>query len=167
MRSYEQEVKDLTKLGIKVEGTSFGDDRVRNVDNDPMDVNDVFEIPAKYEVLSTMLGDRKVQFLLLPIKNEKTGVERYFRFFPNQLAKFIFAKNNDQTMKVKTEGTAAKAYQEFATKDGATIDSALAALAGKPIKITAKQAYTVNKFGSTTETTSTNIYTYDFVEGKK
>lgn len=164
MRSYKEELKDLEKLGIKVEGKSFGDDRVRNVDNDPMDVNDVFEIPAEYDVLSTMLGDRKVQFLLLPIKNEVTGVERYFRFFPNQLAKFIFAKNNDSTMKVKTEGTAAKAYQEFATKDGATIDAALAALAGKPIKITAKQAYTVNKFGSTTETTSTNIYTYDFVE---
>jgi hypothetical protein len=163
MRSYKEELKDLEKLGIKkVEGNSFGDARVRNVDNDPMDVNDVFTIPEKYDVLSMTLGDREIQFILLPIKNEKTGVERYFRFFPNQLAKFIFAKNNDQTMKVKTPGTAAEAYQAFATKDGATIDSALAALAGKPIKITDKQAYTVNKFGSITETTITNIYTYDF-----
>lgn len=164
MRSYEAELQDLTKLGVKKMGASFGDARVRNVDNDPMDVDDVFEIPKKYDVLSTTLDGREIQFILLPIKNEKTGVERYFRFFPNQLAKFIFAKNNDQTMKVKTPGSAALAYQEFATKDGATIDAALAALAGKPIKITAKQAYTVNKFGSTTETTTTNIYTYDFVE---
>lgn len=164
MRSYKEEILDLEKLGVKNVGTSFGDARVRNVDNDPMDVNDVFTIPEKYDVLSTTLDGREIQFILLPIKNEKTGVERYFRFFPNQLAKFVFAKNNDQTMRVKTEGTAAKAYQEFAQKDGATIDTALKALAGKPIKITDKQAYTVNKFGSITETTITNIYTYDFVE---
>lgn len=164
MRKYEDEVKDLEKLGIKKAGNSFGETRVRNVDNDPMDVNDVFQIPEEYEVLQMSLDGRDIQFLLLPIKNKKTGVARYFRFFPNQLAKFIFAKNEGQTTKVKTEGTAAKAYQEFANQSGATVDTALKALAGKDIIITAKQTYTVNKFGSTTEETTTNIYTYDFVK---
>jgi hypothetical protein len=166
-RSPKDEALDLLKAGqaSKVADNKFGK-RVRNVDQDPMDVNDEFTIPADYEVLEAPVveGGDPVKFILLEIKNAVTGITRNFRFYPNMLAKTIRpVVNGKLDGKVKTTGTAAKAYQAFADQGDEGMDNAVQSLVGKKIRITAKTLYTVYEYGTTTET-QTNIFTYDFAE---
>lgn len=163
-RSPKDEAQDLVKSGLatRASGNKFGR-RVRNVDQDPMDVGDVFTIPADFEVLEQSInGSNSVPFILVPIKNKNTGVERNFRFFPNMLAKTIYPiVNGRRDGKVKTVGTAALEYQKFADQGDEGMDNAVKALVGRPIEITAKVQYTVQEYGTTNEV-PTNIYTYDF-----
>jgi hypothetical protein len=165
-RSPKDEALDLLKSGqaTKAADNKFGR-RVRNVDQDPMDVNDEFTVPADYEVLlQSINGSDPTPFILIPIKNSVTGVERNFRFFPNMLAKTIRPVVNGKLEgKVKTLGTAAKAYQKFAEQGDEGMDNAVQSLVGKKIRVTAKTLYTVYEYGTTTET-QTNIFTYDFAE---
>lgn len=164
-RSPKDEALDLIKAGqaSKVADNKFGK-RVRNVDQDPMDVNDEFTIPADFEVLEAPItaGGDPVKFILLEIKNSVTGITRNFRFFPNMLAKVIYPiVNGKRDGKVKTLGTAALEYQKFADQGDEGMDNAVAALVGRKIKITAKKQYTVTEYGTTNEV-PTNIFTYDF-----
>jgi hypothetical protein len=163
-RSPKDEAKDLVKSGqaTRAADNKFGR-RVRNVDQDPMDVGDVFTIPADYEVLEQSInGSDQVPFILVPIKNKNTGVERNFRFFPNMLAKTVYPiVNGRRDGKVKTVGTAALEYQRFADQGDEGMDNAVKALVGRPIEITAKVQYTVQEYGTTNEVPA-NIFTYDF-----
>ena len=164
-KTIDVEVNEMLTSGkaTAVADNKFGKS-VRNVDQDPLGVDDVFIIPADYKVLEAPLfdGGDLVRFIMVNVTNEKTGISRNMRFFPNQLAKVANPVINGVTQtKVKTPGTAAKMYQGFADQGVEGMDNAMQALIGKRIKVTAKQAYTVYKFGTTTETT-TNIYTYDF-----
>lgn len=165
-RPVDEEVLDLVKSGqaTEVADNKFGK-RVRNVDQDPLDEGDQFIIPAAYKVLQAPItaGDDPVKFILVPVTNKHTGVTRNIRFFPNQLAKVIFPiVNGKMEAKVKTGGTAAKEYQKFSDQGDEGMDNAMKALAGRQIEITSKTPYTVYAFRSTEETT-TNIFTYDFV----
>ena len=163
-RSAKDEAQDLVKAGLatRAAGNKFGK-RVRNVDQDPMDIGDVFTIPNDYEVLEQSInGGDPVHFILVPIKNKNTGVERNFRFFPNMLAKAIYPiVNGRRDGKVKTVGSAALEYQKFADQGDEGMDNAVKALVGRPIEITAKTQYTVQEYGTTNEV-PTNIFTYDF-----
>lgn len=163
-RSAKDETKDLVQSGqaTRAANNKFGR-RVRNVDQDPMDVGDVFTVPADFEVLEQSInGSDPVPFILVPIKNKNTGVERNFRFFPNMLAKTVYPiVNGRRETKVKTVGTAALEYQKFADQGDEGMDNAVKALVGRPIEITAKVQYTVQEYGTTNEV-PTNIYTYDF-----
>ena len=164
-KTIDMEISEMLASGKvqKVADNKFGK-AVRNVDQDPLGVDDVFVIPAQYQVLEAPLfaGAEPVKFIMVNVTNEKTGVSRNIRFFPNQLAKVAYPVINGVTQpKVKTPGTAAKMYQGFADQGAEGMDNAMQALIGKKIKVTAKQSYTVYEFGTTTETT-TNIYTYDF-----
>jgi hypothetical protein len=150
---------------MPVADNKFGK-RVRNVDQDPMDKDDVFEIPADYKVVEAPLvqGGEPQKFILIPITNEKTGVTRNFRFFPNMLAKVVYPiVNGKREGKIKTQGTAAKAYQQFADQGDEGMDNAVKALVGKKIRVADKQTYLTTEYGSTKEV-NTNIYTYNFVE---
>lgn len=165
-RKANEELQDLINSGqvTPVADNKFGK-RVRNVDQDPMDKDDVFEIPADYKVVEAPLvqGGEPQKFILIPITNEKTGVTRNFRFFPNMLAKVVYPiVNGKREGKVKTQGSAAKAYQQFADQGDEGMDNAVQALVGKKIRVTAKQTYLTTEYGSTKEV-NTNIYTYDFV----
>lgn len=163
-RSAKDEALDLIKSGVatRAADNKFGR-RVRNVDQDPMDVNDEFTIPADYEVLMTSInGSDPTPFILLPLHNPTTGITRNFRFFPNMLAKAIYPiVNGKRENKVKTVGTAALEYQKFADQGDEGMDNAVQALVGRKIRITAKTPYTVLEYGTTNEV-PTNIYTYDF-----
>lgn len=164
-RNPKDEALDMIQAGLatKAADNKFGK-RVRNVDQDPMDVNDEFTIPEDYEVLlqSITPGSDPVPFILIPIKNAVTGVERNFRFFPNMLAKVVYPiVNGKREAKVKTTGTAALAYQKFADKGAEGMDEAVQSLVGKKIRITAKTPYTVLEYGTNNEV-PTNIFTYDF-----
>lgn len=164
-RSVNDEINDLLTTGqaTPVQNNKFGK-RVRNVDQDPMDVNDEFTIPADYKVLEAPItaGGDPQKFILVPIKNTVTGVERNFRFFPNMLAKVVYPiVNGRRDGKVKTTGTAALEYQKFADQGEDGMDNAVKALVGRKIKITAKTQYTVLAYG-TNEEVPTNIFTYDF-----
>lgn len=163
-RSAKDEALDLIKSGLatKAANNLFGK-RVRNVDQDPMDVNDEFTIPADYEVLLTSInGSDPTPFILIPLSNPVTGITRNFRFFPNMLAKTIYPiVNGKREAKVKTVGTAALEYQKFANQGDEGMDNAVKALVGRKIRITAKTPYTVLEYGTTNEV-PTNIYTYDF-----
>lgn len=166
-RNPKEEAQDLIKAGLasKSVGNKFGK-RVRNVDQDPMDVNDEFTIPADYEVLEAPItaGGDPVKFILIPITNSVTGITRNFRFFPNMLAKVIYPiVNGKRDGKVKTVGTAALEYQKFADQGDEGMDNAVQALVGRKIRITAKTQYDVTEFG-TTNIVPTNIFTYDFAE---
>jgi hypothetical protein len=167
-RSVKDETNDLILAGLAQEviDNKFGA-RVRNVDQDPMDQDDEFTIPADYKVLAAAIvpGGDPVKFILVELKNRITGVTRNVRFFPNMLAKTIRPVVNGKLdgSKVKTVGTAAKEYQKFADQGVEGMDNAVQALVGKKIRITAKTPYVVFEYGTTKETT-TNIYTYDFVE---
>lgn len=166
-RNPKEEAQDLIKAGLasKSVGNKFGK-RVRNVDQDPMDVNDEFTIPADYEVLEAPItaGGDPVKFILIPITNAVTGITRNFRFFPNMLAKVIYPiVNGKRDGKVKTAGTAALEYQKFADQGDEGMDNAVQALVGRKIRITAKTQYDVTEFG-TTNVVPTNIFTYDFAE---
>lgn len=165
-RSPKDESLDLVKAGLatRASGNKFNR-RVRNVDQDPMDIGDIFIIPQDYEVLEMSInGSDPTPFILIPIKNKNTGVERNFRFFPNMLAKTIYPiVNGRRDGKVKTVGTAALEYQKFADQGDDGMDNAVKALIGKPIEITAKVSYTVQEYGTTNEV-PTNIFTYDFVK---
>lgn len=163
-RNAKDEALDLIKSGLatKAANNLFGK-RVRNVDQDPMDVNDEFTIPADYEVLLTSInGSDPTPFILIPLSNPVTGITRNFRFFPNMLAKTIYPiVNGKREAKVKTVGTAALEYQKFADQGDEGMDNAVKALVGRKIRITAKTPYTVLEYGTTNEV-PTNIYTYDF-----
>lgn len=164
-KTIDIEISEMLAAGkaTAVADNKFGK-AVRNVDQDPLGVDDIFIIPTDYKVLEAPLfaGGDPVRFIMVNVTNEKTGVSRNMRFFPNQLAKVAYPVINGVTQaKVKTPGTAAKMYQGFADQGAEGMDNAMQALIGKRIKVTAKQAYTVYEFGTTTETT-TNIYTYDF-----
>lgn len=163
-RSAKDEALDLIKSGLatKAANNLFGK-RVRNVDQDPMDVNDEFTIPADYEVLLTSInGSDPTPFILVPLSNPVTGITRNFRFFPNMLAKTIYPiVNGKREAKVKTVGSAALEYQKFADQGDEGMDNAVKALVGRKIRITAKTPYTVLEYGTTNEV-PTNIYTYDF-----
>lgn len=163
-RSAKDEAQDLVKAGLatRAANNKFGK-RVRNIDQDPMDIGDVFTIPADYEVLEQSINDSDpVPFILVPIKNKNTGVERNFRFFPNMLAKAIYPiVNGRREAKVKTVGSAALEYQKFADQGDEGMDNAVKALVGRPIEITAKTQYIVQEYGTTNEV-PTNIFTYDF-----
>jgi hypothetical protein len=164
-RNYKDEANDLIASGqaTRAAGNKFGK-RVRNVDQDPMDVGDQFTIPADYEVLEAPItaGGDPVQFILIPIKNKNTGVERNFRFFPNMLAKVVYPiVNGKREAKVKTVGSAALEYQKFADQGLEGMDNAIKALVGRKIEITAKTPYTVAEYGTGNEV-PTNLFTYDF-----
>lgn len=164
-RSPKDEMLDLIRAGqaTEVADNKFGK-RVRNVDQDPMDVNDEFTIPADYKVLEAPIvaGGDPVKFILLELKNSVTGITRNFRFFPNMLAKVVYPiVNGKRDGKVKTAGTAALEYQKFADQGEEGMDNAVKALVGRKIRITAKTGYTVTEYGTTNEV-PTNIYTYDF-----
>lgn len=163
-RNAKDEALDLIKSGLatRAADNKFGK-RVRNVDQDPMDVNDEFTIPADYEVLMTSInGSDPTPFILIPLSNPVTGITRNFRFFPNMLAKTIYPiVNGKREAKVKTVGTAALEYQKFADQGDEGMDNAVKALVGRKIRITAKTPYTVLEYGTTNEV-PTNIYTYDF-----
>lgn len=164
-KTIDIEINELLASGKarKVADNKFGHS-VRNVDQDPLGVDDVFIIPAEYQVLEAEIfeGAKPVKFIMVNVTNEKTGVSRNIRFFPNQLAKVAYPIINGVSQpKVKTGGTAAKAYQAFADQGSEGMDNAVASLIGKKIKVTAKQTYTEYIYGTMTETT-TNIYTYDF-----
>lgn len=164
-RNPKDEALDLIQSGqaTRVADNKFGK-RVRNVDQDPMDVNDEFTVPADYEVLQAPLtaGGDPVKFILIPITNAVTGVTRNFRFFPNMLAKVVYPiVNGKREAKVKTVGTAALEYQKFADRGDDGMDLAIQALVGRKIKITAKTSYTTTEYGTNQEV-PTNIFTYDF-----
>lgn len=164
-RNPKDEALDLIQSGqaTRVADNKFGK-RVRNVDQDPMDVNDEFTVPADYEVLQAPLtaGGDPVKFILIPITNAVTGVTRNFRFFPNMLAKVVYPiVNGKREAKVKTIGTAALEYQKFADRGDDGMDLAIQALVGRKIKITAKTSYTTTEYGTNQEV-PTNIFTYDF-----
>lgn len=170
-RSVDQETQDLLKSGqvTEVADNKFGK-RVRNVDQDPLDVGDQFVIPTVYKVLQAPIttGGDPQKFILIPVTNKNTGVTRNIRFYPNQLAKVVYPIiNGKREAKVKTGGTAALEYQKFADEGDDGMDLAMQALgakctAGSKIEITSKTPYTTNVYQSTEETT-TNIFTYDFV----
>lgn len=165
-RSVDQEILDLVRSGqaTEVANNKFGK-RVRNVDQDPLDVGDQFTIPQNYKVLEAPLttGGDPQKFILIPVKNKHTGVERNFRFFPNQLAKILYPVVNGKIQsKVKTVGTAALEYQRFADEGEDGMDLAVQALVGRPIEITAKMSYDTFAFRST-EIVPSSIFTYDFV----
>lgn len=162
----KEEALDLIADGKvrRVTDNKFGT-RVRNVDQDPMDVGDVFTIPADYEVLETQIngaGDF-IKFILVQMTNKNSGVTRNIRFFPNMLAKSVYPViNGTLGNKVKTKGSAALEYQKYSDKGNDGMDEAVKALVGKPIEITAKQNFTVREYRTEKEV-PTNIYTYDFV----
>lgn len=164
-RSVDQEINDLLKSGqvTAVADNKFGK-RVRNVDQDPLDVGDQFVIPADYKVLQAPLtvGGDPQKFILIPVVNKNTGVTRNIRFFPNQLAKVIYPiVNGKREAKVKTVGSAALEYQKFADQGEEGMDNAVKALVGRKIEVTAKTLYTTTAYQSTEEV-PTNLFTYDF-----
>lgn len=170
-RPINEEIQDLLQGGQVTErlGNKWGK-AVRNVDQDPLDVNDEFSIPETYKILETALspGGDPQAFILIPVRNTVTGVERNMRFFPNQLAKVVYPiVNGKRDGKVKTQGTAAQLYQTFAVNGNDGMDLAMAALSqecknGKKIRVTAKQTYRTTAYQSSQEV-DTNVFTYDFV----
>ena len=163
-RTIADETLDLLATGqvTKVADNKFNK-AVRNIDQDPIDVDDEFVIPANYEVLQMSInGSDPVPFILVQMTNTRTNVTRNIRFFPNMLAKIVFPIVNGQTQpKVKTVGSAALEYQKFADKGNTGMDEAVQALVGRKIRISAKTPYTVKEYGTGNEVT-TNLYTYDF-----
>lgn len=167
-RELNAEITDLIASGqvTEVPGNKFGK-RVRNVNQDPLDVGDQFVIPADYRVVQAPLtqGGDPVPFIMVTIKNKITGVTRNARFFPNQLAKVLYPiVNGTRQAKVKTKGSAALHYQKFAdmVSDDA-MDKAIESMVGRPIEITAKTPYTTTEYGSTKEV-QTSLYEYTWVE---
>ena len=164
-RTIKDETLDFLQSGlVKKAANNKFNKRVRNVDQDPMDVDDEFVIPADYEVLEMSInGSDPTPFILVPMTNTRTNVTRNIRFFPNMLAKIVFPVVNGQAQpKVKTVGSAALEYQKFASQGDEGMDNAVKALVGRKIRITAKTPYTVKEYGTGNEVT-TNLYTYDFV----
>ena len=163
------EIQEMLKSGDVTEVTGGFTKKVRNIDQDPLDVGDVFTIPQGYKVLSKPLftGGEPVEFTMVTVTNKKTGVTRNTRIFPNQFAKAIRPVVNGMLQpKVKTAGTAAAMYQSFADKGERSQQMAIDAMAGKPIEITAKTPYQIFEFG-TVNIVPTSIFTYDFVEEEK
>ena len=164
------EINAMVAAGAtKVENNLFLDAngnplQIRNMEstNDPLEIGDVITVPTDYTVLTEKLNDNPISFLVEEVSAED-GSERNMRFFPNSLAKNIYPidENRRRMAKVKTGGSVAKWFAEQAAA-GKDINAALKELAGKKFKVTAKTAYTRFKFGSTTETETTNIYAYDW-----
>lgn len=171
-RTVDQEINDLLQSGqvTEVADNKFGK-AVRNVDQDPLDVGDQFEIKAGFKILQAAIvkGGDPQKFILVPVTNKNTKVTRNIRIFPNQFAKILYPiVNGKRQAKVKTVGSAAEMYQKFADSGIEGQDLAMAALAQKcaegfVIEVTAKTPYRVLKYQSTEETDG-SLLTYDFVQ---
>ena len=171
-RTVDQEINDLLQSGqvTEVADNKFGK-AVRNVDQDPLDVGDQFEIKAGFKILQAAIvkGGDPQKFILVPVTNKNTQVTRNIRIFPNQFAKILYPiVNGKRQAKVKTVGSAAEMYQKFADSGLEGQDLAMAALAQKcaegfVIEVTAKTPYRVLKYQSTEETDG-SLFTYEFVQ---
>lgn len=158
----QQEIVNGRGAVTKVAENKF-DAPVRNMDlGDPYQEGDEFTIPANWKenILQVTIteGQTPAKFIMVETKNPETGVEKNMRFFPNQLAKVVYPVDEDgkRLPKVKTTGTAAKAYAGF---NG--IDEALDALVGKTIKVTKDSTYRTERFGDR-QIVNTHIFQYDF-----
>ena len=165
-KNIQAEIENLINSGNAsyAEGNKFVDKdgnalNVRSMDsiNDPLEVDDVISIPADYKVLTTKINDNVACFVMAEV-TDKDGNERVMRFFPNSLAKIAFPldENGKRMAKVKTTGKVAEWYQEQPS-----VDEAVKALVGRPIRVAAKTGYTVfNRFSNQNE--NTNILSYEW-----
>ena len=166
-RPLNDEIQDLIAQNLveEVPGNTFSGS-VRNMDQDPLDVNDEFVIPKDYKVVRTAItpGGKLQEFTLVTVTNSVTGVTRNIRFFPNQLAKTIYPiVDGKRGNKVKTKGNVAEEYQRYVEKGPGGIDEAMKAFAesGKKIRITEKVSYETNAYQSS-DIVSTNIFKYEW-----
>lgn len=135
--------------------------KVRSMEstNDPLEEGDIIEIPKAYKVLQVKFSDAAdavaYPCTIVTVKS-LDGSERAMRFFPNSLAKNITPiVDGKRQAKVKTTGTAAAKYQEFAT-----VDEAMGYFAGKSLKVTKVTPFQVRDY-TTKEIRDTRICQYD------
>lgn len=160
------EIQELVAAGEAtiVENKKFVDAngnpaKVRSMEstNDPLEIGDEITIPADFTVIAVKIGEGAYPCVMAEVKSTD-GSERNMRFFPNSLAKNITPIDNEgrRMPKVKTSGAVATWY---AGQD--TIDAAMANLAGKTIKVTGKETYTIKDY-TTKENRSTSVFSYDW-----
>lgn len=160
-----QEIAEMVNGGASVvENNKFANAdgtplKVRNMDstNDPLEIGDEITIPTDYKVVLTKIGENSYPCTVAEVKSTD-GSERNMRFFPNSLAKNIIPLDaeNKRMPKVKTSGKVAEWYAGFDN-----VDDAMRELAGKTIKVVAKETYNVRDY-TTKEIRSTSVYGYDW-----
>ncbi|MCF0143030.1 MAG: hypothetical protein HUJ75_06605 [Parasporobacterium sp.] len=158
--------------------TTFTAKSVRNMDlGEPYKKGTLLYIPAveDFQVYKALIGpkpqpgqkDERKEFEFMYVECQKaddtgtpSATKSVVQLFPDMLAKVAFECNEAGDLtgtRVKTSGTASAAYVA-----GGNVQSGMAALAGKTIRIAGVQPVLVNKFGSK-ETRTTYIYQYDLV----
>ena len=160
-----QEIAEMVNGGAtvvednKFVGTDGNPLKVRNMDstNDPLEVGDEITIPTDFKVVMVPIGESKYPCTIAEVK-AADGADRNMRFFPNSLAKNIIPLDAEgkRMPKVKTSGKVAEWYAGFDN-----VDDAMRELAGKTIKVVAKETFNVRDY-TTKEIRSTSVYGYDW-----
>ena len=131
-----------------VKSTTGFNGAVRSLENPGLELNDTFTFPTDYEVYNQKIGDNVVKYIWITLENGNAK-----KFFPSTFTKSRMVYNEATNgglptstgRRVFTTGTAAEEFRKYPT-----VAEAMAALAGKKVKVTNLTSYRVLRYGTQT-----------------
>lgn len=127
---------------------------VRSLENTGLEKGDEFTFPNDYEVYSTKIGDREVDYIFVELANGNAK-----RFFPSTFTKSRTVYNEDGTstgVRKFTTGTAAEEFRKYGK-----VEDGMNALKGKTVVVTDIETCRTLRYG-TTELMDAQIPVIDF-----
>lgn len=144
---------------VKVESGFTG--AVRSLENPGLELNDEWTFPQTYDVYRQKIGNNEVQYIFITLSNGNAK-----KFYPSTFTKSRAIYNEAQNgglplntgQRAFTKGTAAEEFRKYGS-----VAEAMAALAGKKVKVSALDTVRTLRYG-TQELQNTLIPTIDFVQ---
>lgn len=147
--------------GDQLKGKSFSG-AVRSLENPGLELNDSWTFPTEYDVYTTKVGNSDpIEYIWIELDNGKAK-----KFFPSTFTKQREVYNEAKTGELPTptgvrKFTLGTAAEEF--RSHGDIATAMAALAGKKVKVTNMEVIRTLRF-NTNSLQNTLIPTIDFVD---
>lgn len=140
MATLEQEVKrNLARGDKKVNGFSGA---VRSLENLGLEKGDEFTIPESFDVYEQKIGDNKVEYIMVELKNGNAKP-----FYPSTFTKSRTVYNQDGTStgtRVATKGSAADLFRQYGS-----VQDGMNALKGKTLKVSDIEQVDTLRYGTT------------------
>lgn len=133
---------------------------VRSLENPGLELNDEWTFPTEYDVYQQKIGDNSVEYIFVTLTNGNAK-----KFYPSTFTKSRAIYNEAQNgglptntgQRAFTKGSAAELFRQHGS-----VAEAMAALAGKKVKVTSLDTVRTLRFG-TQSLQSTLIPTIDLV----
>lgn len=154
MATLEQEIKrNMARGDKKVNGFSGA---VRSLENLGLEKGDEFIIPESFDVYEQKIGENKVEYIMVELKNGNAKP-----FYPSTFTKSRTVYNQDGTStgnRVATKGSAAELFRQFGS-----VQDGMNALKGKTLKVSDIEQVDTLRYG-TTNLMKAQIPTIDIVD---